>query len=95
LRLRETRAEEVDRDDARHRNRRRPNYAHIRNGATSIGSIFKDGAKDDDADDLYDAAIDGIESLLLALAHEGVNLGALPVVRAIETAVEACANNLV
>ena len=42
----------------------------------------------------YNAAIDGIESFILALACEGVDLSKPEFSRALETAVESCANNL-
>jgi len=41
----------------------------------------------------YNAAIDGIESLLLAMACIGVDLNDLKIIEAIETAVDACSNN--
>jgi len=43
----------------------------------------------------YNLAMDGIESLLLAMACEGINLeNNKPLQRALETAMESCANNL-
>jgi len=43
----------------------------------------------------YNLAMDGIESLLLAMACEGINLkNNKPLQRALETAKESCANNL-
>jgi hypothetical protein len=42
----------------------------------------------------YGAAIDGLESLLLALAAEGVDLGTPQVENAVKNAVESIANNL-
>ena len=42
----------------------------------------------------YGAAIDGLESLLLALASEGVDLGTPQVETAVKSAIEAIANNL-
>lgn len=42
----------------------------------------------------YNAAIDGIESLILACACEGIDIAAAPFQRAVQTAIEGCANNL-
>jgi len=43
---------------------------------------------------LYDSAMDGIESLILAHACAGVNIAAPEYVEGIEAAVQAAANNL-
>lgn len=42
----------------------------------------------------YNAAMDGIESLVLALACAGVNITSLAFVSSLDTALEACGNNL-
>lgn len=44
--------------------------------------------------ELYNAAIDGIESLILALSCAGIDAGSKEFVGAVKTAVDACANNL-
>ena len=51
---------------------------------------------DDDEEDPaeYNAAMDGIESLILANAIAGVAVSSLAYVDGIESAVHACANNL-
>jgi len=43
--------------------------------------------------DDYDANLDGIESFILALAAEGVNLNDPRFAAALHTSIEACANN--
>lgn len=48
----------------------------------------------EDGETEYNAAIDGIESLLLALAIAGVDIETAQFREAIETAIEACANNI-
>lgn len=44
-------------------------------------------------DKLFNAAIDGVESLILALACAGVNIEAPEIVEAVGTALEAVGNN--
>ena len=48
---------------------------------------------DDDGRE-FNAAMDGIEAFVLALACEGVDLTQPVFAKAIETAVDACGNNL-
>lgn len=51
----------------------------------------EEGSEEAQLADLYDAAIDGIESLVLALACAGTDVSTPEFVEAIETAVNACA----
>ena len=46
------------------------------------------------ADRLYNAAIDGLESLILAHACAGINVGSPAYVEGIETAVDAISHHL-
>lgn len=57
-----------------------------------ISSIMKNTDDEDDIE--YNAAIDGIESLILAHACAGVDIESAAYIEGIQTAVEACANNL-
>ncbi|MFA5311736.1 MAG: hypothetical protein WC375_00290 [Methanomassiliicoccales archaeon] len=41
-----------------------------------------------------DASIDGIESFLLAMACEGIDISSVQIVNCVRTAVEACENHL-
>ena len=45
-------------------------------------------------DELYNSAMDGVESLILACACSGIDIETPAFLEAIETAVEACSNNL-
>jgi hypothetical protein len=76
----------------------------IRFGAHRI-EIYSDGVSgsiqtnlqtdhNEEGDEFYNAAMDGIESLLLALACEGIDVSTDKFKNAIEDAVEACANNI-
>lgn len=48
----------------------------------------------EDGEDEYNHAIDGLESFLLALHCEGVYLNTPQIQRALETSLEAIANNI-
>ena len=58
----------------------------------STGSISSDLKEPDD--DLYNAAIDGLESLILAHACAGIDVRSPAYVEGVETAVDAVANNI-
>jgi hypothetical protein len=61
------------------------------------GSVESDlhVATNEEGDEEFNAAMDGIESLLLALACTGqYDMTSPPFLEALETAVEQCANNL-
>jgi hypothetical protein len=47
----------------------------------------------EEGDDEYNSVIDGIESLILAHAVEGIDISAPAYVKGIQTAVDAAANN--
>lgn len=67
------------------------------NGGGSISSNFRQDSipsNISDEDIEYNAAVDGIESLLLAMACEGIPLDTPHMKRAIWTALESAANNL-
>jgi len=64
-----------------------------RPGAYQGGNLVN-GLEREDGDDEYNAAMDAIESMILAHACSGINVASLAYVEGIETAVEACANNL-
>ena len=57
------------------------------------GEIVSD-LREDDGDEVYNAAMDGIESMILAHACAGIKICSPAYVEGIETAVQACANNL-
>lgn len=57
----------------------------------SITSNLKTGRVEDRD---YDAAIDGIEALLLAMQEEGLDMTSPAVTMAVEVAVNACTNHL-
>lgn len=59
-------------------------------GGAGISSLMHE----DDAPAEYDAAIDAIESLILAHCIAGVDIQDPAYLEGIETAVQACANNL-
>lgn len=50
-----------------------------------------DGSEEAQLAELYNAAIDGIESLVLALACAGIDVSEPQIVEAVETAIAACA----
>lgn len=61
---------------------------------TGGGSIVSNLHEDDDAGaDLYNAAIDGIESMVLAHACAGIDVSTPAYMEGIETAVMAVSNN--
>jgi hypothetical protein len=64
----------------------------IKDGAGVISSNLKE--HDNDPCIEYNAAMTGIESLLLALACEGVDITDPRFKRALQTTLEACADNL-
>ncbi len=57
---------------------------------TSTGLITK---YNDDEDKEYDAAMNGIESMILAHACAGVNINTPEYIEGIETAVNSCVHN--
>lgn len=67
------------------------------NGAGTIKSDLHESSDNPDtkADAfLYDAAVDGIEAMILAHAVAGIDITTPAYLAGIETAVEACGNNL-
>ncbi len=58
------------------------------------GAISSSLHGDDPVDTLYRAALDGMESMILAHAIAGVDVESPAYVEGIETAVEAAANNI-
>lgn len=58
------------------------------------GSITSDLHEEGEASRDYNLAMDGIESMILAHAVAGVDVESPAYLEGIETAVEACANNL-
>lgn len=66
-------------------------------GAGAISSDLHempDGNNADGNDYRYDGAMDGIEALILAQACAGIDIESPAYIEAIETAVQACANNI-
>jgi hypothetical protein len=70
-------------------------FATDANGVHTINSGMRINAKDITSadDELFNAALDGLESVLLAMYSEGVDMGAAPLVAAIETAFNAISEN--
>lgn len=66
-----------------------PGDEFIRVKPGSLQSNLKSGEPEDEA---YDAAVDGVETLLLALASEGVDLSTEKYRVAVETAIETIGN---
>ena len=66
---------------------------NVENGSGSITSTDLQTEHQDEEDELYNAAMDGIESLILAHACAGVDITTPEYVEGIKTAVEASANN--
>jgi hypothetical protein len=66
-----------------------PGDEFIRVGGRALEENLKSN-RPEDAE--YDAAISGMESLLLALSSEGVDLSTPPAKAAVQTAAEAIAN---
>jgi hypothetical protein len=63
-------------------------------GGGSISSTDLKTALNDPEDELYNAAMDGIESLILAHACADVDITTPYYLEGIENAVDACANNI-
>lgn len=59
------------------------------------GSIMSDMKENEETpeDEMFNAAIDGIESMILAHAIAGIDVESPAYLEGIETAVEACGNN--
>jgi hypothetical protein len=60
-------------------------------------SVEVDVTRDDDEvarDELYDAAMDAVESMVLAHAIAGIDVSSPAYLEGIETAVQACSNNI-
>ena len=72
---------------------RDPKKPHRFNCAFIAESTMKEDGKEE-GDDFYDAAMDGIESFLVALAAEGMDLSNPAFSLALETTLEACAENI-
>lgn len=62
-------------------------------GGGSISSPQLKTEHEDEEDELYNAAMDGIEAMILAHAIAGVDVESPAYIEGIETAVEGCANN--
>ena len=62
-------------------------------GGGSISSTDLKTVHNDEEDELYNAAMDGIESMILAHVLAGVDIESPSYLEGIETAVNACANN--
>lgn len=65
---------------------------NIQGAGGAISSDLHDDG--DDIDALYHAAMDGIESMVLAHACAGIDVESPKYIEGIETAVESAANNL-
>ena len=61
---------------------------------STMGSGHGNDPSDDPADTVYDAAIGGLESLILAHACAGIDITTPAYLEGIETAVEAIVNNI-
>lgn len=66
---------------------------NVENGSGSITSTDLKTEHNDKEDELYNASIDGIESMILAHACAGIDINTPEYIEGIETAVNACANN--
>jgi hypothetical protein len=60
---------------------------------TPGGTISSNLHNDEEGDEEYNSAIDGIESMILAHAVEGIDITAPAYIKGIQTAVDAAANN--
>ena len=60
----------------------------------TVGQITTDLKSSDIDDELYNAAIDGIESLILAQACAGIDVQSDAYLEALDTAIDAISNNL-
>jgi hypothetical protein len=65
----------------------------VKDGSGTITSVDLKTQYHDKEDELYNAAMDGIESLILAHACAGVDIESPEYIEGVKTAVEACANN--
>jgi len=65
----------------------------VENGSGSITSTDLKTQYNDKEDELYNAAMDGIESMILAHACAGIDINTPEYIEGIETAVELCSNN--
>ena len=65
----------------------------VENGSGSITSTDLKTKHNDEEDELYNAAIDGIESMILAHACAGIDINSPEYIEGIKTAVESCSNN--
>jgi len=63
------------------------------NGSGSITSTDLKIEHNNEKDELYNAAIDAIESMILAHACAGIDINTPEYIEGIETAVNSCANN--
>ena len=67
---------------------------HIQGADGAMTSELKDDNPEGEDNTLYHAALDGIESMILAHAIAGIDVESPSYIEGIETAVEAAANNL-
>jgi hypothetical protein len=58
------------------------------------GTITSDLHTNQSEDELYNSAMDGVESLILSCACAGIDIETPEFLEAIETSVEACSNNI-
>jgi hypothetical protein len=58
------------------------------------GTITSDLRTNQSEDELFNSAMDGIESLILACACAGIDIEDEQFIEAITTSVEACSNNI-
>ena len=70
-----------------------PDHPGVSLGGTITSSLHEDESGSED-DSEYEAAIDGIESLILAHACAGVDVSAPAYAQGIQTAVEAASDRL-
>ena len=62
-------------------------------GGGSISSRDLKTEHDDEEDELYNASMDGIESMILAHAIAGIDIESPAYLEGVKTAVDGCANN--
>ena len=67
---------------------------NVDDGAGAISSTDLKTEHNDEEDELYNSAMDGIESIILAHACAGVDITTPEYIEGIETAVNSCANNI-
>ena len=65
----------------------------VENDCGSITSTDLKTEHNDEEDELYNAAMDGIESMILAHACAGIDINTPEYIEGIETAVQSCSNN--